>query len=275
MDHLQLARDGIPTGERRPLRGPLRRTVLLRAFLGLALVALLAHAFTLARGADVRQAPLVPSDTTAVFVLDQSASIGDYPRVAAALRRIAREEEHAGFVIFSGGAYELFPPGSPARELEPFARFFTPLREGGEVYPRSPWDAAEFRGGTSIGSGLDAARRALLRDGVSRGSIVLASDLDVEADSESVTEAIAAIRREGIQLRIIPIGALPQHRAYFEQVVGRAAFLADENPSAPVATATENRFGGPLPWAFLAASALVVAFLTANERYLSRLEVRP
>lgn len=272
---LPLGRKGIPTGERRALRRPIRRTALLRAFLGLALVALLTYAFVLARGADVRQAPLVPSQTTAVLVLDQSASIGDYPRIAAALRRIAREEERAGFVIFSGGAYELLPPGTPARELEPFARFFTPLREGGEVYPRSPWDAAEFRGGTSIGSGLDAARRALLRDGVSRGSIVLASDLDVEADSESVSDAIVAIREEGIQLRIIPIGALPQHRAYFERIVGRTAFLADQNPEAPIATASEERLGGPLPWAFLAVSALAVVLLTGNERLLSRLEVRP
>ena len=98
--------------------------------------------------------------------------------------------------------------------------------------------------------------------------------LDVEADSESVSDAIAAVRHAGIQLRIIPIGASPQHLAFFERLVGRAAFLAEEKPGAPIATAAEKRLGGPLPWAFLAVSALAVVFLTANERLLSRLEVR-
>ncbi len=270
-----LVRDGIPTGERRALRRSLRRTGVLRAVLGLALLAALALALLLARDAGVRQAPLVSSETTAMVALDLSASIGNFPRIAAVLRRIARDEENAGLVVFSGGAYELLPPGAPAREVGSFARFFTPLREGGEVYPTNPWDVAEFRGGTSIASGLDAARSALRRDGVSQGAIVLASDLDVEADSESVTEAILAVRRDGIELRIVPVGALPQNRAFFEQLVGRAAFLAEEDAEAPVATAAERRFGGTLPWGFLLVSALAVVFLTANERFLSRLEVRP
>ncbi len=271
----QLTREGIPTGERSELRQALRRTTLLRALLGLVLLAALSVAFLLSRDAGVRQAPLVSSETTAMVALDLSASIGNFPRIAAVLRRIARDEENAGLVVFSGGAYELLPPGAPAREVGSFARFFTPLREGGEVYPTNPWDVAEFRGGTSIGSGLDAARAALRREGVSRGAIVLASDLDVEADSESVSEAVVAIRRDGIELRIVPVGALPQNRAFFEQLVGRAAFLAEEDAEAPVATAAERRFGGTLPWGFLLVSALAVVFLTANERFLSRLEVRP
>lgn len=272
---LPLARDGIPTGERRALRRSLRRTLVLRAVLGLALLGALALALLLARDAGVRQAPLVSSETTAMVALDLSASIGNFPRIAAVLRRIARDEENAGLVVFSGGAYELLSPGAPAREVGSFARFFTPLREGGEVYPTNPWDVAEFRGGTSIASGLDAARAALRREGVSRGAIVLASDLDVEHDSESVGEAILAVRRDGIELRIVPVGALPQHRAFFEQLVGRAAFLAEEDAEAPVATAAERRFGGTLPWGFLLVSALAIIFLTANERFLSRVEVRP
>jgi len=202
-------RDGVPTGERRALRRSLRRTVVLRAVLALALLAALALALLLARDAGVRQAPLVSSERTAMVALDLSASIGNFPRIAAVLRRIARDEENAGLVVFSGGAYELLPPGAPAREVGSFARFFTPLREGGEVYPTNPWDVAEFRGGTSIASGLEAARAALRRDGVSQGAIVLASDLDVEADSESVSKAIVAVRRDRIELRIVPVGPLP------------------------------------------------------------------
>lgn len=268
------AREGIPTGERGALRGATRRTALLRASLGLLLLVALLSAFLLASDADVRQAPLVPSDTTATVALDLSASIGDFPRIATVLRRVAREQEHAGLVVFSGGAYELLPPGAPARELGHFARFFTPVREDSDVFPTNPWDVAEFRGGTSITSGLDAARTALEREGVSRGAILLASDLDVEHDSEAVTEAVVAIRRAGIELRIVPVGALPEHLAFFEQLVGRAAFLADEEAGTPVATSAERRFGGTLPWGFLLVGALAVIALTANERLLARLEVR-
>jgi hypothetical protein len=269
-----LGRDGIPTGEGRTLRRQLWRTALLRAAFALALLVVLASAFALARSAEARRAPLVPDDTTAVFVLDLSASIGDYHRVGDALRRVAREEEHAGLVVFSGGAYELLPPGSPSRELESLARFFT-RGENGE-YPLNPWDATGFRGGTSISSGLTAARDALAREGVSRGSILLASDLDVEADSQAVSEAVVEILREGTEIRVIPVDALPRHVAFFERLLGRAAFLAEgDEPETSVATPGERRLGGVLPWGFLAVAALALALLAANERLLSRLEVRP
>lgn len=267
-----LGRDGIPTGEGRALRRHMRRTALLRAVLALALLGALASAFALTRDADVHRAPLVPADTTAMLVLDLSASIGDFHRVGDALRRVAREQEEAGLVVFSDGAYELLPPGTPGRELEPFARFFTPLGNG--QYPTNPWDVAGFRGGTSISSGLTAARDALAREGVSHGSILLASDLDVEADSERVSEIVTAIRGDGTEIRVLPVGALPRHVAFFERLLGRAAFLAEgDEPEAPVARPEERRLGGVLPWGFLAVAALAVALLAANERLLSRLEV--
>lgn len=272
---LPVGRDAIPTGEGRALRRHVRRTALLRAVFALALLAALVYAFTLTRGADARRASLVPDETTSVLVLDLSASIGDFRRVADTLRRVARDEEHAGLVVFSDGAYELLPPSSPSRELEPFVRFFTPASKDGD-YPKNPWDVAEFRGGTSISSGLRTAQAALARDRVSRGSILLASDLDVEADSESVSEAVIAIRRDGIELRVIPVGALPRHVAFFEALLGRAAFLAEgDEPNTSVATPEESRLGGVLPWSFLTVAALATALLTANERLLSRLEVRP
>jgi VWA domain containing CoxE-like protein len=268
-------REGVPTGERRALRSPVRRTAVLRAVFGLALLATLTAAFVVARGDDVRYAPLVPADTTAVVALDLSGSIGDFRKIGATFRRLAREDERAGLVIFSDAAYELVPPGSPGRELESLVRLFTPVREGGSVYPFNPWDAAEFRGGTRVSTGLLTAREALQREGVSRGSVVLISDLDVTSDAEQASEALVALRRDGIELRIVPLSPLPQHLAYFEQLVERSSFLAESDPDAPVATVAERRLGGPLPWGFLLVGALLVALLTANERLLSRLEVRP
>jgi len=153
-------------------------------------------------------------------------------------------------------------------------RLFTPLREGGGVYPVNPWDVAEFRGGTRISAGIGVAREALERAGVSRGSVLLVSDLDVTSDAEATSEALVALRRDGIALRIVPLSPLPEHLAFFEQLVERSAFLADPDPDAQVATSAETRIGGALPWGFLLVGALLVAFLTANERLLWRLDVR-
>jgi hypothetical protein len=268
-------RPAIATGEPTALRRAVHRTALVRVLLGAALVATLTAAFLLARGDDTRYAPLLPEDTTAVLVLDLSGSIGDFRKVGDTLRRVAREEERAGLVVFSDSAYELVPPGSPSRELRPFARFFTPVREGSDSFPDNPWNPAEFRGGTRISAGLAAAREALVRGGVTRGSILLASDLDVVQDAEGVSQALVELRRAGIELRIVPLSPLPEHLAFFEQLVGRSAFLAEGEAGAPVATAPERRLGGALPWTFLLTAALLIALVAVNERLLSRLEVRP
>ena len=267
-------RQGIPTGEAGALRGPARRTTLLRAAIGVALLSAFASAFLVSTDADVRAAPLLPSGTTAVVVLDLSASVGNFRRIGETLRRVARSDQNAGLIVFSGGAYEVIPPGAPARELESLVRFFTPSRGTKDVFPANPWDAAKFRGGTSIASGLEAARYALERDGVSRGSILLISDLDAASDPQGLTEALVGLRRAGIELRAVPLSPLPEHRAFFERIAGRAALLAESEPGSPVQAPEERRAGGTLPAWFLLAGALLVLLLTANERLLSRLDFR-
>src|SRR5919106_457796 len=121
-----LRRDGIPTGEGRALRRHLRRTALLRAVFALALLGALAYAFVLTRGAEARRASLIPADTTAVLVLDLSASIGDYHRVGGGPPGVPRGGELAVLAVFTDGRADSPPPASPGGELEPFARFFTP-----------------------------------------------------------------------------------------------------------------------------------------------------
>jgi VWA domain containing CoxE-like protein len=268
-------REGIPTGERRALRRPVFRTGLLRALLALSLLGALALAYVLARNDDVRYAPLLPSDTTGVVVLDLSGSVGDFRKIGQTFRRLAEEDERTGLVVFSDAAYELVPPGSPGRELQSLVRLFTPLREGGNVYPVNAWDAAEFRGGTRISAGLQVAREALAREGVTRGSVLLVSDLDVTQDAEEVSQALVALRRGGIGLRIVPLSPLPEHLAFFEQLVARSAFLSEADAGASVATPEERRLGGALPWEFMLVAALLVVLLSVNERFLARLEVRP
>ena len=73
-----------------------------------------ALAFLAVRDADVRHAPLVPSGTTGVVVLDLSASV--YEAVfGSRLQKTARQGERPGLVVFSDSAYEALPPGTPGR----------------------------------------------------------------------------------------------------------------------------------------------------------------
>jgi hypothetical protein len=265
----------IPTGEHIPLARPIRRTTLLRAVLGIGLLVSFAVLLMEARGADERVPSLLPSSAGSMVVLDLSASVGDFPRIASTLRRLSREDEPAGLVVFSGGAYELVPPGSPAGELASFVRFFEPVREGGDVYPRNPWDEAQYRGGTSIPSGLEVARYALERAGIRDGTILLLSDLDAAGDNQRLSDALVAIRRSGYEIRVVPVGALPENRAFFERVLGRSALLAETDPEAPVEAPVERGLEALLPWRLLLLAALVIGLLVTNERLLARLEVRP
>jgi hypothetical protein len=242
--------------------------------LAVTLVAALAQAYVLSRGEDVRAAPLLPGDRTGMVVLDLSLSIGQFDRIAETLTRLAREDQRAGLVVFSDTAYELVPPGAPGRELESLVRFFTPRSANGDDYPANPWEVGGFRAGTRISGGLEVAREALLRAGVKNGSILLVSDLDVAQDETNLSEALVELKRDGIALRLVPLASQPQNRAFFEQLVGRAAFVAEADAQKPLATPEERRLGGTLPWSFLVVASLLVVVLSVNERLLARLEVR-
>src|SRR6476619_6364425 len=135
----------IPSSEPARLRRAARRTTILRAGLGLGLLAVCALAFLEARSIDPRRAPLVPSGTTGILVLDLSASVYE-DAFGQTIRKLARAGEETGVVAFSDAAYELLPPGTPARELLPLLRFFRPEAASttGEL-PVDPWK--DFRAG--------------------------------------------------------------------------------------------------------------------------------
>src|SRR4029453_5626296 len=90
------------------------------------------------------------------------------------VEKLMRSGTPTGLVVFSDVAYELLPPGTPVRELQPLLRLLTP--EGGHL-PRNPWNTS-FTAGTRISTALDLARRMLRRDHVKDGSILLVSDLE-------------------------------------------------------------------------------------------------
>jgi hypothetical protein len=262
----------IPPSAPRTLRRAARRTALLRAGLALGLVGALALAFLVARSRDVRHAPLVPSGSTGVVVLDLSASVYE-SALGETIKRLAEEGEHAGLVAFSDIGYELLPPGTPGRELVPLLRFLRPSPgEAAAELPVSPWEG--FRAGTRISAGIAVARESLLRERASRGSIVLLSDLEILPDEvERLAQEIARLRTEGFEIRIVPLAPTAEKRALIEQLTGPGALLRDPGEEGAVRAPEERNIRGAAPWLFVLVGALVVLLLVANERALSRLEV--
>ena len=113
-------RRGIPASEPGRLSDLTRRTRVLRLGATLVLVAALVLAFFVARSRDVRHAPLVPSGTTGMLVLDLSASVFE-GALDQTVEKLSQTDEQIGLVVFSDQAYELLPPGSPSQEHVPLS----------------------------------------------------------------------------------------------------------------------------------------------------------
>ena len=262
----------IPATEAPRLRAAARRTTVVRATLAFALVAALALAFVVARGYDVRHAPLVPSGTTGMVVLDMSASVYE-GAMEETLQKLAGSGERAGLVVFSDSAYELLPPGTPGRELLPILRFLKPAAGNEGELPVNPWQ--DFRAGTQISAGLRAAREALVRENVHRGSVVLISDLEILPDEvERLGAEIAELRRTGISVRIVPLNPTPEKLARIEALTGPSALLREPGTAGQVRAPEERSIRAAVPWTFVLVGALLVLLLATNERALTRLEVR-
>lgn len=261
----------IPATEAARLRPARRRTTLVRTALALLLVGALALALLVARTYDVRRAPLVPSGTTGMVVLDMSASVYE-GAMDETLRKLVDTGERAGLVVFSDAAYELLPPGTPARELLPILRFLQPAAGSGGELPVNPWQ--DFRAGTQISAGLRAAREALVRENVHRGSVILISDLEILPDEvERLGAEIAELRRTGISVRIVPLGPTPEKLARIEALTGPSALLRESGGAGKV-RAPEGSVRAAVPWTFVLVGLLLVLLLGTNERALARLEVR-
>ncbi len=155
---------GIPTSEPRSLRHAVRRTTVVRIVLAAALIAALLLAFFVLRRSDVRNAPLVPSGTTGMIVLDLSASVYE-SAFGPTLQKMARQGERAGLVVFLDQAYEVLPPGTPGRELLNYLPLFA---EGETLYDRHvpaeplvglPGGHADLRGDQGGARLADSRRR--------------------------------------------------------------------------------------------------------------------
>jgi hypothetical protein len=253
-----------------------QRTALVRIVLALALLGTLALLFDVARSAGAGRAAVFPEGAnTGVVALDMSASIAGpvYARVATTLRGIVNANQSIGLVMFSDTAYELLPPNSPPGALLEFIPFFTPLRfyGGTPIFGSSPWDT--FMGGTRVASGLEMARKALIRAKVKHGAILLVSDLNDAASDEGLLIAEALrLRSQHIPVRIVPLFAAAADLHFFSALFGRDA-LVDPSVFTHTAKRHAESIAAPAPWALLLLGALLIVLLAGNERWNSRLRV--
>jgi hypothetical protein len=266
----------IPLASTAQLSGAARRTLVLRIVLALVLVALVVAAGATGRTDSDAARGLVPEGGSGMLILDVSRSIKpDADQIIVnVLERLLASNTRIGVVAFSDIAYELLPPGSPARELRTLVRLFTPPahpRPGLDPTNPTPW-SANFSGGTQISSGLSVAHSALVRAGDPKGPLLLVSDLDTAPDDvPRVAATFNQFRNEGVPFRIVPLKPREDNLGLFHSLAGDKAFAAPVTRVGHNAGDAEGALAGVLPWALIAIALLVMCALAANEFWCGRL----
>jgi hypothetical protein len=257
----------VPLVDAPALRPLARRTLVERIALVVSLLVLVACVAVVARKPDLRAQPYVPQGSNGLVVLDLSASISPdtYARIGSTLNDLADTGGRFGLVLFSDIAYEALPPGSPAEELRPFARYFTPRA------PANPWSAS-FTAGTRISRGIDLAREIAGRERLRRPALVLVSDLDDDPrDLIALRRAALAARREGLRIGVVGLNAAPEDERFFRRLVAGDGAVRD---APPPGRGTANQ-GARFPWLVGALAALLALALAAHEVRRARLVWRP
>jgi hypothetical protein len=267
----------IPLASTAALKRPVRRTLFLRVLLAAVLVALVLAAGATGRSDSGAARGLLPNGSSGMVVLDVSRSIKPEAdqTIVNTLERLIASRTRIGLVVFSDIAYEMLPPGSPARELRSLIRLFTPPahpKPGLDPTTPTPWSSS-FSGGTQISSGLNVAHQALERAGAPKGPLLLVSDLDTAPDDvPRVAQTFNAFRNLGVPFRIVALTPRADNLALFRNLAGKDAFTS------PVTRLGNHRLGstegaleGVLPWSLMAIALLVLVALALNELWCGRL----
>jgi VWA domain-containing protein len=282
MVELPLRRTGIPLADAGLLGRAIRRTTAVRLGLLCALLLLAGFVVWRAAGLETRTVAFLPESATTIVVLDQSRSVylADYKAIAAILTRVVQGDPSVGLVAFSDAAYEMLPPGSHGSDLKALLRFYRPTGVGSNIdpasnFPASPWDNV-FSGGTKISAGLELARTMVDRDHVKRATILLVSDLETAGeDRPAFAEALIRIRNDPrLTLRIAPLYAIPEERAFVARFVPRDAFVRPAQITGRGPAEPRRRLLSHTPWTLIVAGALLLLALGANELLCSRVELR-
>jgi hypothetical protein len=265
----------LPLADAPALRGAALRTRAWRLVLAAALVAAVVVAALAGRHPRTASSPYLPAGSDGVVVLDLSASISSdtYAEIGLTLARLAQSGGRYGLVVFSGDAYEALPPGTPARELAPYARFFrvphTPAGYAAPL-PTNPWTQS-FSAGTSISTGLNLARAIVRRDRLRRPGLLLISDLDDDpGDLRRVAAAALALRKAKLPVHIVGLDPAPADAKLFAKLLGGDGTLS--NAPAPTSRPPAGSHA-PLPGWLIAAALAAAALLVVDELLAPRLRL--
>jgi hypothetical protein len=249
------------------------RTTVARVVLGLALVVLVVLTALAARHPQLDKKPLLPTNSGGIIVLDVSASIASdtYARIGQELQKLVDAGGRYGLVVFSSGAYQALPPGTPASALRPLIRFFTlpTTVTAGEqpTYPRNPWSSS-FTSGTQIARGLDLARQIEAANHVKNKSVVLISDLaDDPTDLSRLNDVLAAYKHDRVKLLIVPLNAADVDLARFSAVAAKTLATPSPGSHPPVAAPARASF----PTTLVVLTIVVALLLGLNELRSARL----
>ncbi len=267
----------IPLSTTAALTGPARRTLFLRALLALVLVGLVVSASATGRSDAAAARGLLPKGG-GMLVLDVSRSIRPEAdkTIVKVLDQLIASRSRIGLVVFSDIAYEMFPPGSPTRELGSLVRLFTPPahpKPGLDPTTPTPW-SSNFSGGTQISAGLNVAHQALVREGEPKGPLLLVSDLDTAPDDvPRVAQTFNAFRNLGVPFRIVALTPRADNLALFQNLAGKSAFRKPVTRTGSTVGTSEGALEGALPWSLIVIAGLVLVALAVNEHWCGRLPV--
>jgi len=264
----------IPLADAPALASAAQRTLIVRIVLAAALTGVVVAALLVARDPHAQTIVDLPRNSTAIVVLDLSASISfdTYSRIGATLSSLARSRGRFGLVLFSGQAYEALPPGTAAANLEPLVRYFRlpkkPAQGFAPAYPTNPW-ADNFSAGTKVSAGLTLAHTIATESGVRRPVVILISDLDDDPDDLArLRRILIAYKRDGIALRLVGLNAAPAAVAFIREYAPKTPLVQ----AGTLAPGPLPRNRTPVPWALVTLGALAAVGLAANELWGPRLE---
>jgi uncharacterized protein (DUF58 family) len=263
----------IPLADAPALLPRARVTFAIRFGLAATAVACVVAFVLVSRHPHTRTLVPLPSHADIVLVLDLSASISSdtYSRIGGTLAALARSGGRFGLVVFSDGAYEALPPGTPASDLAPLVRYFTlpPQRQPGfaQTFPTNPWQST-FTGGTKISAGLDLAHSIALSQ-AQRATVVLVSDLDDDpGDVSRLASVLAAYRRDRVPVDVVGLNPSPQNVLFFERLLGPRAPLVQ----APTLNEVPPHDVTPFPWTLVLLAVAVAAALALREAWSPQLD---
>ncbi len=267
-----MSASAIPLADLGRLKGAARRTRRLRLLAAGGVVVAAALALVVSLRTHPGATAFLPEGTNGIVVLDVSASISNetYGGIAATLDRLASSRGRYGLVLFSDTAYQALPPGTPARELGAFERFFNVPRQttpgGTPPAPANPW-SDQFSAGTRISTGLQLALDVIRTRHLGRPGVVLVSDLDDDAgDIEALTSVALAYRKLGIPLRVVGLSPSPEDQRLLTRLLEHPGDLQPATQPGQRGARLEAPSPAPLVVLALAAAALLALLLALTER---------